>query len=75
MCDGIFLNYHWTISDLSDSKVLSGVRGQDGRGQDVFVGIDVFGRGCFGGGGYNCNMVSNYVWVELMGVVYRHLRL
>lgn len=24
---------------------------------DVFVGIDVFGRGCFGGGGYNSNLV------------------
>ncbi len=23
------------------------------RHRDVFVGIDVFGRGCFGGGGFN----------------------
>ena len=21
---------------------------------DVFVGVDVYGRGCFGGGGFNC---------------------
>ena len=25
----------------------------------MFVGIDVFGRGCFGGGGYNTNLVSS----------------
>ena len=24
----------------------------------VFVGVDVFGRGCYGGGGYNCGEVS-----------------
>lgn len=24
-----------------------------GRDMDVYVGIDVFGRGCLGGGGYN----------------------
>ena len=26
--------------------------------KDVFVGIDVFGRGTFGGGGYDCCIVS-----------------
>lgn len=28
------------------------------RHRDVFVGIDVFGRGCFGGGGFNTCEVS-----------------
>ena len=26
------------------------------RLDDVFVGIDVFGRGCLGDGGFNCNI-------------------
>ena len=33
------------------------VCGKD-RAKDVFVGIDVFGRGTFGGGGYDCCIVS-----------------
>lgn len=55
LCDGIFLNYHWTMADLKNSHSLA-----SHRNLDVFVGIDVFGRGCFGGGGYNCNMVRVY---------------
>ena len=31
--------------------------GQERR-YDVYVGVDVFGRGCFGGGGWNTNKVS-----------------
>ena len=34
-----------------------GAAGQD-RKFDVYVGVDVFGRGCFGGGGYNSKAVS-----------------
>ena len=58
LCDGIFLNYHWTMTDLKDSHSLA-----SHRNSDVFVGIDVFGRGCFGGGEYNCNMVRAVVGV------------
>lgn len=47
-CDGIFLNYTWNIENLSNSA-----RNSRGRLHDVFVGIDVFGRGMIGGGGYN----------------------
>lgn len=46
--DGIFLNYGWKTESLIESKINAGE-----RYQDVFVGIDVFGRGCFGGGGFN----------------------
>lgn len=48
LCDGIFLNYNWTLQGLSRSRILAGER----RGE-VYVGIDVFGRGCPGGGGFN----------------------
>lgn len=47
-CDGIFLNYNWKDENLKNSAILA-----DKRKYDVYVGIDVFGRGCLGGGGFN----------------------
>ena len=35
----------------------AGAAGRD-RLTDVYVGVDVFGRRCFGGGGYNSKAVS-----------------
>lgn len=46
--DGIFLNYTWNEKKLEKSVENSG-----DRIRDVFVGVDVFGRNCFGGGGWN----------------------
>ena len=43
VCDGIFLNYNWSDSGLSSSRFLA----RDRQGE-VYVGIDVFGRGCYG---------------------------
>lgn len=51
-CDAIFLNYTWTADQLDISAMNAG-----NRLQDVFVGIDVFGRGMIGGGGYNTKEV------------------
>ncbi|GLJ37366.1 hypothetical protein SUGI_0758260 [Cryptomeria japonica] len=45
ICDGIFLNYSWT-EDMPKSSAL--VAGK--RQFDVYLGIDVFGRGQYGGG-------------------------
>ena len=50
VCDGIFLNYFWKESSLERSKQLSS---ELGRTHDVYVGVDIFGRGCYGGGGFN----------------------
>ena len=47
-CDGIFLNYVWTVDGLQASAHHAG-----DRAYDVYVGADVFGRGCPGGGGFN----------------------
>lgn len=47
-CDSIFLNYTWTVDNLVNSA-----RNSSDRLHDVYVGIDVFGRGMIGGGGYN----------------------
>ncbi|XP_050394531.1 cytosolic endo-beta-N-acetylglucosaminidase [Patella vulgata] len=49
-CDGIYLNYNWTENKLSKSKERSLAAD---RPFDVYVGIDVFGRGTPGDGGYN----------------------
>ncbi len=54
LCDGIFLNYHWKRQFLADTQMMVG----NARSKDVFVGIDVFGRGTFGGGGFNCSIVN-----------------
>lgn len=60
MCDGIFLNYNWTETGLSSSRALARER----KGE-VYVGIDVFGRGCPGGGGFNSCQVraEAVVWM------------
>lgn len=49
VCDGIYLNYTWTIENLARSAMLVG----NTRKFDVYAGLDCFGRGCFGGGGWN----------------------
>lgn len=49
--DGIFLNYGWNVKQLSESAVRAKL-----RRRDVFVGVDCFGRGCLGGGGWNCHV-------------------
>ena len=54
-CDGIFLNYNWRDETLHNSLKLAKEKGRD---MDVYVGIDVFGRGCLGGGGFNTVEVS-----------------
>lgn len=45
VCDGIFLNYNWNPEILKSTLALAG-----DRRYDVFVGIDVWGRGTYGGG-------------------------
>lgn len=56
-CDGIFLNYTWKETypfetlDLLNKASNYNKQVRD----DVYVGIDVWGRGQFGGGGWNCH--------------------
>lgn len=47
-CDGIFTNYHWK-EDYPSSCALEA----QGRRLDVYMGIDTFGRGTWGGGGFD----------------------
>ncbi|RUP47039.1 glycosyl hydrolase family 85-domain-containing protein [Jimgerdemannia flammicorona] len=47
--DAIYLNYFWQAPDPQESTELAG-----NRNRDVLVGTDVWGRGTFGGGGFDC---------------------
>ncbi|KAK9913782.1 hypothetical protein M0R45_037591 [Rubus argutus] len=48
--DGIFMNYTWKKNYPNLSAAVAGE-----RKFDVYMGIDVFGRGTFGGGQWNTN--------------------
>ncbi|CAN6921489.1 unnamed protein product, partial [Brassica oleracea] len=50
LCDGIFMNYTWKESYPKLSAEVAG-----DRKYDVYMGIDVFGRGSFGGGQWTVN--------------------
>ncbi|CAA7034411.1 unnamed protein product [Microthlaspi erraticum] len=50
ICDGIFMNYTWKESFPKLSAEVAG-----DRKFDVYMGIDVFGRGSFGGGQWTVN--------------------
>lgn len=51
LCDGIFVNYSWE----EDYPKLSGAIAGE-RKFDVYMGIDVFGRGTYGGGQWTTNV-------------------
>ena len=46
------MNYCWKEEGLKESIEYAGE-----RVNDIFVGVDVYGRGCFGGGQFNTDMV------------------
>lgn len=48
VCDGIFLNYNWTAESLRRSAAVA-----QHRHLDVYAGVDVFGRGCYGNGRFH----------------------
>ncbi|KAL2623550.1 hypothetical protein R1flu_003755 [Riccia fluitans] len=49
--DSFFTNYQWQEIWAKESGDLA-----EGRRFDVYMGIDVFGRNTFGGGGYQCDV-------------------
>nr|VZI34789.1 unnamed protein product [Spirometra erinaceieuropaei] len=56
--DGIFLNYNWNLDLLRLSQETAGSTHWSKR---VFVGVDCFGRGCPGGGGFNTSEALNLI--------------
>lgn len=57
-CDGIFLNYRWNDDKLKKSVEIAE---KFNRRHDVYVGIDVFGRGVYGGGGFNSHQAMEFI--------------
>ncbi|MCO5613185.1 hypothetical protein L7F22_067461 [Adiantum nelumboides] len=52
LCDGIFTNYTWKEGHPKTSAAIAG----ETRRYDVYMGIDVFGRNTYGGGGFQSNV-------------------
>lgn len=56
-CDGIFTNYSWNEGDVENSAIAAG-----DRINDLYIGIDVWGRNFFGGGQFNTQEVNKRVF-------------
>lgn len=54
VCNGLFTNYGWRPYNLPLSTAIAGQ-----RNRDVFVGVDIFGRGVYGGGGYDSHKAAD----------------
>lgn len=52
-CDGLFTNYNWKEEQLERTQRLAGP-----RQNDIYVGVDVFGRGDVIGGGFDTYKVG-----------------
>ncbi|XP_007575693.1 cytosolic endo-beta-N-acetylglucosaminidase [Poecilia formosa] len=57
-CDGFFTNYNWTEENLEWMKNYSVVQG---RQADVYIGVDVFGRGKVVGGMLETNKALDVI--------------
>ncbi|KAL2248946.1 UNVERIFIED_CONTAM: Cytosolic endo-beta-N-acetylglucosaminidase 1 [Sesamum indicum] len=55
-CDGILVNYSWEESYPKQSAEVAG-----DRKLDVYMGIDVFGRGTYGGGQWTTNVALDVI--------------
>ncbi|CAL8103205.1 unnamed protein product [Calicophoron daubneyi] len=58
VADGLFLNYCWNQDKLRDSQERAGSSEASSR---IFVGVDCFGRGCPGGGGFQTCKALNMI--------------
>ncbi|RUS76049.1 hypothetical protein EGW08_016179, partial [Elysia chlorotica] len=67
LCDGIFLNYCITKEKMRNSREKAL---HSGRQYDVYVGIDCFGRGTPGGGGFNLRMVLEMILAESLSCAF-----
>ena len=51
--DALFVNYTWKAGTPAQAAAAAGT-----RHPDVYMGIDVFGRSTFGGGGFSCDVAA-----------------
>lgn len=61
-CDGIFTDYHWKKEFPLQSIQFAS---KTNREYAVFTGIDIWGRGTFGDGGYKSQITINYLLNEI----------
>lgn len=59
--DGIFTNYWWREQGIRRTADIAAALG---RPRDVFSGVDVWGRGTLGGGGFNIGEVRSPCWKD-----------
>lgn len=62
-CDGIWINYTWKEGDPNKMRDAAGE-----RKEDVFIGVDCFGRGTYGGGGLNTYLPIEAIHLAGMNV-------
>ncbi|XP_071055592.1 uncharacterized protein [Onthophagus taurus] len=55
-CDGIFLNYFWNEEKIAKTQIQAG-----DRRFDVYVGIDIWGRGTYGGGQFQAYKAADII--------------
>ncbi|KAL8163415.1 UNVERIFIED_CONTAM: hypothetical protein K2H54_020075 [Gekko kuhli] len=74
-CDGFFTNYNWKDEQLLQTREMAGA-----RQCDIYVGVDVFGRGDVVSGGFDSNkslrLIRHHglsVAIFAPGWVYEHL--
>ena len=57
-CDGFFTDYHWRKEYPKESIKFAA---KNNRKYAVFTGIDIWGRGTYGSGGYNTGNIVHYL--------------
>ncbi len=53
-CDGLFVNYTWKADTPAQTAAAAAACSRPAA--DVYMGVDVFGRNTFGGGGMDCDV-------------------
>ena len=53
-CDGLFVNYTWKADTPAQASAEAAACGR--LGPDVYMGVDVFGRNTYGGGGMDSDI-------------------
>nr|XP_022916664.1 cytosolic endo-beta-N-acetylglucosaminidase 1 isoform X2 [Onthophagus taurus] len=56
VCDGIYLNYAWDELKIKKSREMA-----LNRNFNVYVGIDIWGRGSYGGGSFNAYQAAKVI--------------
>jgi mannosyl-glycoprotein endo-beta-N-acetylglucosaminidase len=56
LVDGFYVNYAWTRKELKQTRNYLDLEKSHLKKENVYFGVDTFGRGSFGGGQWNCHV-------------------